>query len=179
MEELAQLKQQLLTQRPDSWEELPDIPLYMDQVVSYLSRQLISFGDGDVLTSAMINNYIKDGLLARANGKKYEQEHLAYLTAISALKQVMSVKEMKALTAIGRELRNSQRQYEYFCQYLDEALSETAQRLDENTSQQDLPKLVLATALRSYADGLVCRRLLAVMAERSGHGDLLNSGKKK
>ena len=178
MEELVQLKQQLLSQRPDSWEELPDIPLYMDQVVSYLSRQLITFGEGDSLTSAMINNYIKDGL-ARANGKKYEQEHLAYLTAISALKQVLSVKEMKALTAIGRELRNSQRQYEYFCEYLDEALSETAQRLDENTSEQDLPKLVLATALRSYADGLVCRRLLAIMAEHSGHADLLNNGGKK
>ena len=179
MEELAQLKEQLLSQRPDSWEELPDIPLYMDQVVSYLSRQLITFGEGDSLTSAMINNYIKDGLLARANGKKYEQEHLAYLTAISALKQVLSVKEMKALTTIGRELRNSQRQYEYFCQYLDEALSETAQRLDENVGEQELPKLVLATALRSYADGLVCRRLLAIMAEHSGHADLLNNGKKK
>lgn len=67
----------LAQERPDRWESLPDIPLYMDQVVSYLARQLISFGEGDSLTPAMINNYIKDGLLARANGKKYDQEHLA------------------------------------------------------------------------------------------------------
>ena len=106
MEELAELKQQLTRQRPAGWDDLPDIPLYMDQVVGYLARQMVSMGEGDALTSAMINNYIKDGLVERANGKKYGQEHLAYLTAICALKQVMSVREMKVLTTVGRELRH-------------------------------------------------------------------------
>ena len=160
MEELKDLKQRLEQQRPDTWGELPDIPLYMDQVVSYLSRQMISFEEGDSLTPAMINNYIKDGLLDRANGKKYGQEHLAYLTAI------------------GRERRDSERQYELFWAYLDEALKDTAARLDENTTDHDLPKLVLDLALRSYADGLACRRVLAIMAQRDGHGELL-AGKKK
>ena len=174
MEELEELKRSLAEQRPDTWEQLPDIPLYMDQVVSYLSKQLISFEEGDSLTPAMINNYIKDGLLARANGKKYGQEHLAYLTAITALKQVLSVREMRALTAIGRERRDSKRQYEYFWKYLDEALTSTAQRLDENTTDHDLPKVVLELALRSYADGLACRRMLAIMAEGAGQGELLS-----
>lgn len=177
--ELAELKRRLSQKRPDSWADLPDIPLYMDQVVSYLSRQLISFEEGDGLTSAMINNYIKDGLLARANGKKYDQEHLAYLTAISAMKQVLSVREMRTLIAIGQEGRDSKRLYDFFCQTLDEALSETAARLDENTSDHDLPKLVLALALRSYVDGLACRRVLAIMAEREGKSDLLEKGRKK
>ena len=179
MEELEELKSRLEKQRPDTWEELPDIPLYMDQVVSYLSRQLISFEEGDGLSPAMINNYIKDGLLSRANGKKYGQEHLAYLTAISVLKQVLSVREMRALTAIGRERGDSRRQYEYFWKYLDEALSATARRLDENTGDHDLPKVVLDLALRSYADGLACRRVLAIMAQRDGYSELLTGEKKK
>ena len=83
--------------------------------------QVVAFGEGDGLTPAMINNYIKDGLLERANGKKYGQEHLAYLTAIGALKQVMSVREMKVLTTVGREMRAPEKQYEYFCKYLDQA----------------------------------------------------------
>ena len=177
--ELAELKGRLAQERPDRWESLPDIPLYMDQVVSYLARQLISFGEGDSLTPAMINNYIKDGLLARANGKKYDQEHLAYLTAISAMKQVLSVREMRTLIAIGQEGRNSKRLYDFFWQTLDEALNETAARLDETTSDHDLPKLVLSLALRSYVDGLACRRVLAIMAQREGHGDLLDKGRKK
>ncbi len=179
MEELQELKRRLLEERPDAWEDLPDIPLYMDQVVGYLARQLISFDGGDNLTSAMINNYIKDGLLARANGKKYEEEHLAYLVCISALKRVLSVREMQVLTDIGRERRDSQRQYDYFCKYLDEALNAVAQRVDENTSEHDLPKLVLDLALRSYAEGLACRRALAIMAEKEGLTDLLNGVKKK
>ena len=178
MEELLELKKRLEEERPDKWEELPDIPLYMDQVVGYLARQMITFDEGDSLTSAMINNYVKDGLLARANGKKYEQEHLAYLIAISAFKKVMSVKEMKALTAIGRERRNSERQYEYFWKYLDETMQETADRIDPEITDHELPKLVLELALRSYANGLACRRALAIMAERDGHADMLN-GKKK
>ena len=176
MEELAELRQLLAQQRPDSWDRLPDIPLYMDQVVGYLSRQMISIGDGDALTSAMINNYIKDGLLERANGKKYGQEHLAYLTAITALKQVMSVREMKVLTTVGREMREPEKQYDYFCKYLDQAMSDTAQHLDENTTDHDLPKLVLDLAMRSYANGLACHRALEILAQRTGHEDLLKTG---
>ena len=177
MEELAELKRQLNEQRPDSWDKLPDIPLYMDQVVSYLSRQMISIGDGDALTSAMINNYIKDGLVERANGKKYGQEHLAYLTAISALKQVMSVREMKVLTTVGREMRSPDKQYEYFCRYLDEAMAGAADHIDVDTADPDLPKLVLDLAMRSYAYGLAAHRALAILAQRTGHEDLLKKKK--
>ena len=144
MEELAELKRQLTEQRPDGWDRLPDIPLYMDQVVSYLSRQMISIGDGDPLTSAMINNYIKDGLVERA---------------------------------VGREMRAPERQYEYFCSYLDQAMNDAADRLDADTSDRDLPKLVLELAMRSYANGLACHRALAILAQRTGHEDLLKKKK--
>ena len=177
MEELAELKRQLMEARPVGWDSLPDIPLYMDQVVGYLARQAAVFGDGDGLTSAMINNYIKDGLVERANGKKYDQEHLAYLTAISALKQVMSVREMKVLTTVGREMREPEKQYEYFCRYLNEAMENTAEHIDEGTSDHDLPKLVLDLTMRSYAYGLAAHRALAILAQRTGHEDLLKKKK--
>ncbi len=170
MDELGELKRRLEEERPDSWDDLPDIPLYMDQVVLYLSRQLISFGDGDSLTSAMINNYIKDGLLIRANGKKYDREHLAYLIGISAMKQVLSVREMHTLITIGQEGRSSKRLYDYFCKTLDEELKLVADRLDENTPDEQLPKLVLSLALRSYVDRLACRQVLSIMTEKNGQG---------
>jgi hypothetical protein len=70
MEKLEQLKERLSSERPVSWSEFPDIGLYMDQILSYMHRQLINFeGDGQI-TSAMVNNYIKDKLLLRADGKK-------------------------------------------------------------------------------------------------------------
>ena len=179
MEELVELKEKLTTQRPDGWDKLPDIPLYMEQVVSYLTRQMVCFEPEDALTSAMINNYIKDGLLSRANGKKYGQEHLAYLTAISALKQVLNVREMRTLVAIGRENGTSEQQYNYFCRFLDQAVTQAADQLDENADVEQLPGMVLTYALQSYAHGLVCRRLLEIMARKSDRTDLLLGGKKK
>ena len=104
MEELLDLKRRLEQERPAAWNELPDISLYMDQIISYMPRQLIHFDDRDALTSAMVNNYIKDGLVPRAEGKRYSPAHLAYLTAVCALKKVLSVRDISNLIHSGEEL---------------------------------------------------------------------------
>ena len=166
MEELRELKERLSEERPQPWDAMPDIGLYMDQIISYMPRQLIHYGEGEALTSAMVNNYIKDGMLPRAEGKRYSRTHLAHLTAICALKQVLSVKEVGQLLrtdAGGREPRET---YDYFCQVLDRALEETARTLDDGAGEEDLPRLALELALRSYANRLACQRILDVMAER-------------
>ena len=165
MEELRELKGRLNQERPAPWDALPDIALYMDQVISYMPRQLIHYDECENLTSAMVNNYIKDGLLPRADGKKYGQTHLAYLTAICALKQVLSVKEMKTLIQDGLQGREPQRVYDYFCRTLDAALKETANELDEETDQENLSRLALELALRSYVDRLACQRIISLLRE--------------
>ena len=43
MEELRELKSRMEQERPARWEELPDLALYMDQIISYMPRQLIQF----------------------------------------------------------------------------------------------------------------------------------------
>ena len=46
------------------WEEIPDFPLYIDQVVSIIEKSL-SFlkNDNDaIITKTMINNYVKHKL---------------------------------------------------------------------------------------------------------------------
>ena len=140
MEEIRTLQERLEQERPAEWDALPDIGLYMDQLISYMPRQLIHYGEGEALTSAMVNNYIKDGALPRADGKRYSRTHLAYLTAICALKQVLSVKDAGALLAAAREGREPEGLYELFRQELDRAL-----------------------ALRSYADKLACERVLEIL----------------
>ena len=69
MEEIRELKERLEGERPVEWEALPDIGLYMDQLISYMPRQLIRYGEGESLTSAMVNNYIKDGGHAPGGGQ--------------------------------------------------------------------------------------------------------------
>ena len=71
--------------RPVAWDRLPEIYLYMDQVLTYMNKQLEPLTrteDAAPLTSSMINNYVKDGVLPRPEQKKYSREHLAMLTMI-------------------------------------------------------------------------------------------------
>ncbi len=164
MEELRKLKAILSQKRPSKWDELPDLGLYMDQVMSYMPRQTITVTREDSLTPAMVNNYIKDGLLPRAEGKKYGRSHLAHLTAICALKQVLSVREIKILLEGVSKGREGLSMYDTIWDEMDTALTGTAESLDEQIPQEQLAELALSLALRSYADKLACQRILEVLS---------------
>ena len=64
-----------------SWESLPQLDLYMDQVMVLMERYLALFSDGKdkLITPSMINNYVKLGLIPPPVKKKYSREHLARL----------------------------------------------------------------------------------------------------
>ena len=72
----------------------------MDQVINYMERQLHPFGRDDesvLLTPSMINNYVKDRVLPRPDKKKYSREHLAMLTVVCLLKQVLSIQDISSV----------------------------------------------------------------------------------
>lgn len=164
MDELQDLKSRMEQERPAPWAELPDIALYMDQLISYMPRQLIRFDQSAPLTPAMVNNYIKDGLVPRASGKRYGPVHLGYLTAVVALKQVLSVRDIGALLEAGKATgKDSPDLYRYFCQALDRALSDTAQTIDPDARTEDLARMALDFAVRSYANQLACARILSIL----------------
>ena len=175
MEEIRELKERLERERPVAWEDFPDIGLYMDQLISYMPRQLIHYEEGEALTSAMVNNYIKDGAMPRAEGKRYSRTHLAYLTALCALKQVLSVKDAGLLLAEASAGQEPQALYARFLVQLDRALDVTAGSLDASAGGEELADLALALALRSYADKLACQRLLELLRKRQPQ---LEKGKK-
>lgn len=177
MEELQDLRSRMEEERPTPWEDLPDIALYMDQLISYMPRQLIRFDPTTPLTSAMVNNYIKDGLVPRAEGKRYSPEHLGYLTAVVALKQILSVRDIGTLLNAARCTgKSSPDLYDYFCCALDRALNETAQAIDPDAQEADLPRMALDFALRSYANQLACSRILDIMQSHSEKGKRKKEG---
>ena len=166
MEDLTELRQRLRTQRPVPWEQLPDFALYMDQVLSYMDRQVIRFDEDDGLTSAMVNNYTKSGLVPRAAGKKYNREHLAYLTAICVLKRVMSTRDMDLL--IKQELQGERSVadgYAAFCESLDKALNITADEMELYLDESTLADAAIHFALISYAAGLASSRYVSLLRE--------------
>ncbi len=89
------------------WDAFPLLPLYMDQVV-YLINQYLSPQPEEELkqvTPAMINNYVKLGIIPRPIKKRYSRTHLAYLIIVCTLKQTISTAEIKKLVpaSLGEE----------------------------------------------------------------------------
>lgn len=127
----------LPARHPVAWEQLPDIGLYMDQVLTYVDRQLGLYrqtGQEHVLTPAMINNYIKDSLLPRAEMKKYAPTHLAILTTIGALKQVLSMQDLQTLLSGLTGPEAARDFYDRFLNGQNRVVSETVQSVAKHLS---------------------------------------------
>lgn len=169
MDELNALKDSFTNSRPASWEALPDLALYMDQVVSYLARQKPGIdSDDNPITPAMINNYIKAGLLPRTKVKRYEREHLVYLIAISLLKNVLSVNEIKLLLDNELEPGHEREFYAKFSDIVDDAFNKRADLIDLELDEERLSTAALALAVESCASKLACQQLLSILKNRNG-----------
>lgn len=151
------LARQMADYQPIPWEQLPDLGLYMDQVITFLERHLSSLflateAEGRILTPAMINNYVKQRVIPRPNGKKYEREHLAALLMVCALKQVLPIDAVTRL--IAAQSGDMRARYETFCAQQSLALARTgAALLREETT-------ALACAVEAGAACLAARALL-------------------
>ena len=112
------------------WEELPDIELYMDQVITLIERYLtplVGEHDSKVITPAMINNYVKLNIMPKPIKKRYERTHLAYLIVITILKQVILITEVKEGIFLQSKLCSIPEAYNIFCDMQEKALSEMAE----------------------------------------------------
>lgn len=170
MEEVVKIKKLLEQDRPENWETLPDIELYMDQVVSYLPKQSVG-GKIPSMTSAMINNYVKDELLPRACGKRYHKEHLIYLTAIGLLKNVLTVRDMKLLLDLEIQDGEEAAFYERFLKGIDEAFDSVEAGINPDLTAEELPVVAMRLALASCAAKTACEQLLAVIRAQNPEED--------
>lgn len=149
---------------PPAWEELPGIPLYMDQVILYLGESLELFQreGSSLLTSSMINNYVKTGLIPHPEKKKYTKEHLAGLMAVCMLKQVLPIQDIKTLFSGGMDPHT----YALFRQAHTEALAETCRSLEETcASGADLKQAALLLAAEANAKRAAAQRILSLLGE--------------
>lgn len=86
--------------------EIPNIPLYMDQVTTFMDEHLYTSKRTDqekgkdndkILTKTMINNYAKNHLLPSPEKKRYTKEHIILLTFIYYFKNVMAINDIKTI----------------------------------------------------------------------------------
>ena len=140
------------------WAQLPQIALYMDQVLLVLNQSLapLSLGDAPAVTGTMINNYVKMKLAAPAVKKKYDREHMARFVMICLLKKVLSMTEITAVLDRLLLERSLEEGYDLFCGELELRL-----RAPEGPDSDRCPA-ELATAVRAVA----CKILLEQMIQK-------------
>ena len=106
--------------------ELPKVPLYKDQVITYLdnlSKVLNIKNTEKVLTPTMINSYVKQKIVSPPKDKKYNENHLAYLIVVCILKQVFSIQEISTLINMQIEHCPIEVAYDYFCTEFEKAIN--------------------------------------------------------
>lgn len=134
------------------WQELPDIELYMDQLVNLGNRYLGSLADNPI-TSSMVNSYVKKNLIPKPQKKKYSQKHLVSLMLITLLKRAYSLDDIR-IWLNENILKNPQKQYDHFSALFNQALTQISQnefqlnvKVNEEASRELTLNLVIQTVL--------------------------------
>ncbi len=152
---IQEWKQELSQMHIPRWEELPDIDIYMDQLVSLVGRytklfRLEHLSVSKFITASMVNNYVKQKLIPPPHKKKYNQQHIAYLVVITILKQVFDIPAIKKGISWQMSITDSKNGYDQFCQQLEEttkqfALSDEEQPVHFKTKKMEQQPLQMAT----------------------------------
>jgi len=145
------------------WNELPPVPLYLEQVLALLEEWLgpyLNDGKRKVMTRTMINNYVKLQFIPAPVNKKYDQITVASLFVIAVLKPAFTIEEIAYLIQLA--LNHSQRQvaYDGFCAYLEEAVKHAFDRTTmEREQNPEDPRQILWNACNTVACQLYVRKI--------------------
>ena len=96
------------------YDELPNMGLYLEQVVKYINNSLFPLGCVEI-TSSMVSNYVKKGLVDNPVRKQYYARHLAELFFVVLGKRVLTIEDTgKMLHMIKLDAANHDI-YNYCC----------------------------------------------------------------
>lgn len=140
------------------WNELPEIELYLDQVVSYVEKYLEIYSinkEDKIITKTMINNYVKQGIMPAPEKKKYSRAHIAYLIVICILKQIYSISDIGKLISLTIQYFELSKAYNRFCANLEISIKNAFTRKNfPNVEKMTEEQYLLKNVVQSVADKL-------------------------
>ncbi len=79
-----------------SWDSLPNDGIYKEELLRYLNEILspLHVVEKNLISSSMVNNYVKLGYIDKPEKKKYYRSSIAQLVVISIFKQVISIEDL-------------------------------------------------------------------------------------
>ncbi len=163
-----------------AWEELPQLELYMDQVVSLINSYLAYLpkeeGTNLVVTKAAVNNYVRKRIMPPPVKKRYGRVHLAYLILICDLKQCFSIADVQRLLPPDLEETQVRRIYDrYVLRHRETALL-FVRTVRERTGdffaeapagEQEVEDLLISSAVAAGLSKLLTEKLLGLPCRKS------------
>lgn len=104
------------------YSQIPDIGLLLEQTVRLINGYLEPLGSVS-LTSSMVSNYVKHGIIERAVKKQYGRDQLAYLVFIAIAKTALSLDDIARLIELQRGYCALELAYDRFCDEFEAAIS--------------------------------------------------------
>lgn len=139
--------------------QIPDVGLYLEQVVRYVNSHLAILGE-PALTSSMVSNYVKQRLIPAPQKKLYTAQHLARLLFIAVVKPVVPLDGLRMMFGIQEDSYVLQTAYDYFCDEFENMLgaafgiAPARQGIGETQSDEKdlLRNTISATVNKVYLD---------------------------
>lgn len=162
-------EQDILNFKLPRYSQIPNIDLYMDQLVVYIEATLTPIWadkSEKVLTTAMVNNYVKQGIVPPTIKKRYSREHVAYLIVICLLKQIFSIQELGKLIAVQNSSFDIEISYNYMCTELENALHSTFtnKKISDDTASTNADeRLLVRNSAIAFAHKLYTQKLMDSM----------------
>lgn len=147
------------------YSELPEIDLYMDQIISIAEKYLapLTVGDKSIITPSMINNYVKNNIIPPPQKKRYTRDHLAKIIIICTMKQTVEITDIAATLNQSIETNGIERTFDSFAKRYEDDLSQTVENATALAEEDDgsVLDVILAGAVRSNTSRLVAEYALS------------------
>ncbi|WP_455544154.1 DUF1836 domain-containing protein [Intestinibacter sp.] len=149
------------------FDELPNIDLYMDQVLNIIENSLSIFsyeGEENILTKSMINNYVKQNVIEKPYKKRYTRFHVAYLIIISILKRILSISEISKI--INNQDYKVEEFYNMFCTELENSLKNTflgkteGNQVEDKLIDENIHNKILIASTSAFANKIYVQKLI-------------------
>ncbi len=134
------LKKAKVTNTIPSWSQLPDIELYMDQVIILLNQYV---NVSAPITQSMINNYVKLKAIPAPIKKRYSKIHLAYLIIFCTLKQTLSISTIQKIMPVDLTEEQVIKVYKSFISNRQKALVYATDKIKEISSDEEADNIVM------------------------------------
>ena len=166
-----QVRGRLAAQKLPRWDELPDLELYMDQVLGLIGRYLGSYPGFDEkgLTASMVNNYVKLGVVPPPVKKRYGREQLSCLIIVCLLKSSFPIAAIQRLLEGERARHTPQELYDVFCERFEASVTETAKQDDRTASGSPYAGILRAALLVIYRAAALYGDVAAVQGRTANH----------